>query len=55
MYFAAAIAKHHSEQGGGWRFPWGGGVAYPWGGLTLVFTWLMASRGEVASMGGGKA
>ena len=44
MYFAAAIAIHHSDGGGtfhgGWHFIWR--VAYPWRGLTLVLTWLKA-------------
>ncbi len=32
-----------------------GGVAYPWGGLTLVLTWLMASRAGGNAIYGGKA
>ncbi len=52
MYFAAAIATHHSK-GGGMSVVGGGGIFLE-GGLTLVFPWLMVSRGEGLALGEGE-
>ena len=45
MYFAAAVAIHHSEQEGGWHFPWRRGFDF---GPYVVDGWQ-----GVASVGGG--
>ncbi len=63
MYFAATIAIHHSGgvalsmgggtfHGGGGNF-YGGVALFMGGGLTLVLTWLKASRGGGIHGGGG--